>query len=57
VIFGATGDTGKLLVDQALVAGYEVIVYVRSPSKLNVNDKNLTVIQESCLTLPQLKQP
>ena len=33
-IFGATGGTGKQLVEQALVAGHEVVVYVRNPSKL-----------------------
>jgi putative NADH-flavin reductase len=45
VIFGATGDTGKLLVEQALAAGYEVVAYVRNPAKLTVTDNHLTVIQ------------
>ncbi|HKM59985.1 MAG TPA: SDR family oxidoreductase [Candidatus Bathyarchaeia archaeon] len=45
VVFGASGGTGKQLVEQALVAGYEVVVYVRNPSKLNVSHEHLTVIQ------------
>jgi uncharacterized protein YbjT (DUF2867 family) len=34
-IFGATGGTGRLVVEQALEAGHEVIAFVRDPSKLN----------------------
>jgi uncharacterized protein YbjT (DUF2867 family) len=35
VIFGATGETGRQLVEQALAAGHEVVAYVRNPSKLH----------------------
>ncbi len=45
VVFGASGGTGKQLVEQALAAGYEVAVYARNPSKLNVSHEHLTVIQ------------
>ncbi len=34
MIFGATGRTGRLLVDQALAAGYEVTAFVRDPARL-----------------------
>jgi putative NADH-flavin reductase len=34
VVFGATGRTGRLLVDQALAAGYEVTAFVRDPARL-----------------------
>ena len=44
-VFGATGDTGRQIVEQALQAGYEVVAYTRNPSKLKINDKHLTVIQ------------
>jgi len=44
-IFGATGGTGKQLVEQALAAGYQVVAYVRNPSKLNIRHENLTIVQ------------
>jgi putative NADH-flavin reductase len=44
-IFGATGGTGKQLVEQALVAGNEVVAYVRNPSKLDMKHEHLTIVQ------------
>lgn len=44
-IFGATGGTGKELVQQALAAGHQVTAYVRTPSKLSLTDDRLSVIQ------------
>ena len=44
-VFGASGDTGKQIVEQALAAGYDVVAYVRNPSKLNISNEHLTVIQ------------
>jgi len=44
-IFGATGETGRQLVEQALAAGHEVLAYVRNPSKLIINHEHLKVIQ------------
>jgi putative NADH-flavin reductase len=43
-VFGATGQTGTLLVEQALSAGDEVIACVRTPSKLTVTHQHLTVV-------------
>lgn len=45
VVFGATGGAGKQLVMQALATGYDVVVYARNPSKLNISHEHLTVIQ------------
>ncbi len=44
-IFGATGRTGKPLVRQALEAGYEVVVLVRTPAKMPLQHDRLTVVQ------------
>jgi putative NADH-flavin reductase len=44
-IFGATGGTGKQLVEQALGAGDQVVAYVRDPSKLEQKHERLTVIR------------
>jgi putative NADH-flavin reductase len=44
-IFGATGETGKQIVEQALAEGYEIVAYIRNPSKLNINHEHLKVIQ------------
>jgi putative NADH-flavin reductase len=48
-IFGATGRTGKPLVEQALQAGHEVVALVRTPSKLTIQHPKLTVIQGDAL--------
>ena len=44
-IFGATGRTGRPLVEQALQVGYEVVALVRTPSRLAVEHPKLMVIQ------------
>ncbi len=33
-IFGATGRMGRLLVEQALHEGYEVVAFARNPDRL-----------------------
>lgn len=43
IIFGATGGTGKQLVEQALEQGHLVTAFVRDPSKLGVMHSNLTI--------------
>jgi putative NADH-flavin reductase len=44
-VFGATGRTGKPLVEQALQAGFEVVALVRTSSKLALQNPKLTVVQ------------
>ncbi len=44
-VFGATGGTGKQVVEQALASGYEVVAYARNPSKLTIKDEHLLTIQ------------
>jgi putative NADH-flavin reductase len=45
VIFGASGGTGRQLVEQALAAGHEVIAFVRDPAKLNIQHDCLRIVQ------------
>lgn len=45
IIFGASGGIGKFAVKHALEKGYEVIAYLRNPSKLTIKHKNLTIIE------------
>jgi uncharacterized protein YbjT (DUF2867 family) len=47
VILGATGGTGRLVVEQALAAGHTVTALVRSPEKLTISDSRLRVITGS----------
>jgi putative NADH-flavin reductase len=44
-IFGASGKTGRHLVEQALAAGHHVTAYVRDPDKLDVTHNHLHVMQ------------
>ena len=44
-VFGATGGTGKQVVEQALASGNEVVAYVRNPSKLGIANDHLSVLQ------------
>src|SRR4030042_3939049 len=44
-VFGATGETGKQLVEQALASGKEVVAYVRNQSKLCIVHEHLSIVQ------------
>lgn len=44
-IFGATGGTGRALVDQALAVGHHVTALVRTPATLAVTHTQLCVLQ------------
>jgi uncharacterized protein YbjT (DUF2867 family) len=44
VVLGATGRTGRLVVEQALAAGHTVTALVRSPEKLTTGNSHLRVI-------------
>ena len=48
-LFGATGGTGSLVLQQALDAGHRVTALVRTPGKLAVSHPNLKVVQGSVL--------
>src|ERR1700674_3060825 len=44
LVLGATGRTGRLVVEQALAAGHTVTALVRSPEKLTTRNSNLRVV-------------
>ena len=44
VVFGASGKTGSLLVDEALKSGHDVIAYVRKPESIKLEHPNLKVV-------------
>ena len=44
-VFGATGRTGRPLVEQALAAGHDVIAFVRDPAKLAIEDERLSLVE------------
>ena len=56
VIFGATGRTGSILLDQALSEGHEVRAYVRRPGSISKTHPNLKVIVGNLNEIPRLKE-
>ena len=48
-VLGATGRTGRPLVEQALAAGHHVTALARTPSKLSLDHPALTVVQGDAL--------
>lgn len=45
VVFGATGGTGKLLIQQAIANSYQVVAYARYPSKIDFKSEQLTIVK------------
>jgi putative NADH-flavin reductase len=45
IVFGASGGTGKLVVEQALEAGHQVTAVVRNPGAFTINHTNLEIIK------------
>ncbi|GIK56775.1 MAG: NAD(P)H-binding protein [Chloroflexi bacterium] len=43
-VFGGTGRTGLHVVRLVLAAGYDVTVLARTPAKMTIQDRNLTVV-------------
>jgi putative NADH-flavin reductase len=54
LIIGATGGTGRQLVEQALTADHEVTALVRNPEKIRVRHKRLRVVQGDILDFNSL---
>jgi putative NADH-flavin reductase len=45
IVFGATGGTGKLVVEQALDAGWQVTVVVRDPDAFTLQHPQLRIVR------------
>jgi putative NADH-flavin reductase len=45
LVFGATGDTGRLLISSGLEQMHGITAFVRDPSKLNMRHENLSVVE------------
>jgi putative NADH-flavin reductase len=56
VVFGASGGTGRHIVEQALESGHEVTAFVRSPAKLGIEDANLTIFQGDVMDAERVEQ-
>ncbi|WP_437810055.1 NAD(P)-dependent oxidoreductase [Sorangium sp. So ce1078] len=54
LVLGATGRTGKHLLDLGLARGHHVTAFVRSPQKIARRDGALTVVQGDPLQVDQL---
>jgi putative NADH-flavin reductase len=44
-VFGATGRTGRPLVELALAAGHEVVALARTPARLDIRHERLRIVQ------------
>lgn len=55
-VFGATGGTGRQVVQQALAAGHQVAALARDPSRIAGADPNLTVAAGSVLDAAAVQQ-
>lgn len=55
LIVGATGGTGRELVQQALERGHEVTAFVRNPARLPIRHERLAVAQGNVLDFPTVE--
>lgn len=53
-IFGATGGTGRQLIEQGLAAGHEITALARTPAKLGLQNPHLTLVEGNVLNADQV---
>ncbi len=56
IIFGATGGTGRKLVEQALEQGHAVTAFARNPAKLDIKHANLQIVQGDVMNSDSVEQ-
>src|SRR5436309_16030269 len=49
VIYGATGQTGRLLIGRAGANGHVVAAFVRDPTRVNIPDRSVRVVEGDVL--------
>ena len=53
-VIGATGRTGREIVEQALARGHQVTAFVRSPESITLKNERLTVLKGNAMDENQL---
>lgn len=56
IIFGATGGTGRQVVQQALEQGHTVTAFARNPLKLNIEHNNLRILTGDVMNLDSVEK-
>lgn len=56
LVIGATGGTGRQLVQQALDQGHQVTAFVRDPSKLQIKHANLRIVKGNVLDFASVEE-
>lgn len=56
VVFGASGASGRQIVEQALAAGHEVTAFVRNPAAITIKHPKLKVIKGDALDASSVSQ-
>ena len=56
IVFGATGGIGKQVVKIALEKGYDVVAYVRNPSKIDFKDDKLSIVKGEITDFVEIKK-
>ncbi len=55
-VLGATGRTGRQVVEQALKAGHEVVAFVRNPDAMGTQHERLAVVQGDILDAERVSE-
>jgi putative NADH-flavin reductase len=56
VIFGATGGTGRRLVERAIAEGHEVTAFVRNPSRMTARHQRLKIVAGDAFDLGPVEE-
>jgi len=54
LVIGATGRTGREIIQQALARGHHVAAFVRSPENINLKNERLTIVKGNAMDENQL---